>query len=159
MRVTRRHRLAERLLTDVLNRDLPLVHEEACKLEHSIADGTADEIARVLQNPETCPHGHPIPEERTEVGEGELISLAEGEEGKEYRVVSVPEAEEDVQRLLPLAILPGAKVKLVDKPSLSAVMIKRGGDKLALGREIASKIKVKPYERGKRRRRRGRSSR
>lgn len=159
MRVTRRHRLAERLLTDVLNRDLPLVHEEACKLEHSIADETADEIARVLQNPETCPHGYPIPEEKTELKEGELISLAEGEEGREYRVVSIPEEEEDVQRLLPLAVLPGAKVELVDKPSFSAVMIKRGGDKLALSREIASQIEVRPYEGRKRRRRRGRASR
>ncbi len=154
MRVTRRHRLAERLLSDVLNRDLPEVHEEACELEHSLANETADEIANVLENPRTCPHGNPIPEETEEFDE-EVIKLTEGEEGKEYRVITIPEGEEDVKRLLPMAVLPGCDIELSEKPSFSAIMVERNGDKLALSRDIASKIKVKPCGGRKRRRHRG----
>lgn len=158
-RVTRRHRLAERLLSDVLNRDLPRIHEEACKLEHSMADETADEIARVLKNPETCPHGHPIPEKKSEPKSEDLIKLTEGEKGEDYRVVSIPEEKEDVQRLLPLAILPGAKIRIDEKPSFSAIMVSRAGDKVALSRDIASEIEVRPYGKRKRRRHRDRSDR
>ncbi len=158
MGVTRRHRLAERLLCDVLNRDLPEVHEEACKLEHSLANKTADEIAKVLENPETCPHGNPIPEEIEEMDE-DVMKLTEGEEGEEYKVVTIPEEEKDVKRLLPMAVLPGCDIKLAEKPSFSAIMVERNGDKLALSRDIASKIKVKPSGERKRRRRRGRSGR
>lgn len=156
-RVARRHRLAERLLCDVLDRDLSQVHEEACKLEHSLADETADEIARVLENPETCPHGNPIPDEEIEEDE-DLIRLTEGDEGEEYNVVTIPEEKEDIQRLLPLCILPGTEIELSEKPSFSAVMIKRGEDKLALSRDIASKILVTPRGGRKRYRRRGRAS-
>ncbi len=154
MRVTRRHRLAERLLSDVLNRDLSQVHEEACRLEHSLADETADEISRFLENPKTCPHGHPIPEEEADYEEEDLLSLSEGKEGEEYEVVSIPEREEDIKRLLPLAVLPGSKGKLEDKSSVGAMMVRKGQDKLALSRDIGSKIMVRPY--GKRRRRRHR---
>ncbi len=150
MRVTRRHRLAERLLCDVLGRDLPSIHEEACKLEHSITDETANEISRVLENPRTCPHGQPIPTPEEE-DRGELIKLTEGEEGEKYKVRTIPEEKEDIQRLLPLGILPGTEIELVDNPSFSALMIKRGGDKLALSRGIASKIMVEKY--GKRKHR------
>ncbi len=158
MSVTRKHRLAERLLSDVLDLELPDIHDEACKLEHSLGNDTADRIAKVLENPETCPHGYPIPEEAKEEDEN-LIKLTEGEEGEEYKVVTIPEKREDIQRLIPLAILPGSKIELIDKPSFSALMVKRGGDKLALSRDLASKIMVKPHGRRKRRRHRDRTSR
>lgn len=158
MKVTRRHRLAERLLCDVLDRELPSVHEEACKLEHSLASQTADEIARVLENPETCPHGNPIPETKIEEDE-DVIKLTEAEKDEKYEVVTIPERKEDIQRLLPLAILPGSQIKLIEKPSYSAIMVKRGEDKLALSRDIASKIKVRPCGERKRYRHRGRTGR
>lgn len=158
MRVIRRHRLAERLLCDVLDRDISQVHEEACRLEHSVANETADEIARVLDGPTTCPHGNPIPDGEPVMDE-DAIKLTEGEEGEEYIVLSIPEEREDIQRLLPLAILPGSEIELAEKPSLSALMIKRGEDRLALGRDIASKIMVKPCEKRKRYRHRARAGR
>lgn len=157
MKITRKHMLAERLLSDVLNRDLPDIHEEACKLEHSLADETADEIEKVLKNPKTCPHGNPIPEKNPE-SEEDSLKLSEAEEGETYEVITIPEEKEDIQRLLPLCVLPGAKIELTDKPSFSAIMVSRGDDTLALSREIASKIKVRPYEQRKRHRHHGRAS-
>ena len=60
-RLVRRMRLAERLLSDILGMPLPEVYEEACRLEHVISDAVEERIAAVLGDPETCPHGHPIP--------------------------------------------------------------------------------------------------
>lgn len=156
-RVTRRHRLAERLLSDVLDRDLSQVHEEACRLEHSLADETADEIAKVLEDPETCPHGHPIPEGEGALEQEDVMRLTEGSEGHRYEVVSIPEDKEDVRRLLPLAVLPGSKIELTEKTPFSALMIRKGRDKLALSQNLASKIMVRPYGERRRRRRRGRT--
>ncbi len=59
--VVRRHRLAERLLTDVLGMGWDEVDAEACKLEHAISARVEERLIDVLGDPQTCPHGHPIP--------------------------------------------------------------------------------------------------
>ncbi len=61
--VVRKHRLAERLLFDILGLEWNLVHEEAGKWEHVISDVVADRIAEITMKPSTCPHGNPIPGE------------------------------------------------------------------------------------------------
>ena len=60
-RVVRRHRLAERFLTDILGLSWAEAHKEAGKWEHVISDNVEQAIIRVLDNPTTCPHGNPIP--------------------------------------------------------------------------------------------------
>ena len=60
-RVVRRHRLAERFLTDILDLSWADAHQEAGKWEHIISEAVEAAIVRVLGNPTTCPHGNPIP--------------------------------------------------------------------------------------------------
>ena len=60
-RVVRRHRLAERFLTDILELSWADAHTEAGKWEHIISEPVEEAIVRVLGNPTTCPHGNPIP--------------------------------------------------------------------------------------------------
>ncbi|MFN7150439.1 MAG: metal-dependent transcriptional regulator [Microthrixaceae bacterium] len=60
-RVVRRHRLAERFLTDVLGLSWADAHVEAGKWEHVISVPVEEALARVLGDPTTCPHGNPIP--------------------------------------------------------------------------------------------------
>ena len=60
-RVVRRHRLAERLLTDILGLSWADAHKEAGKWEHVISQPVEEALVRVLENPTTCPHGNPIP--------------------------------------------------------------------------------------------------
>lgn len=60
-RVVRRHRLAERFLTDMLGLSWADAHHEAGKWEHVISDAVEKAIDRVLGSPTTCPHGNPIP--------------------------------------------------------------------------------------------------
>jgi DtxR family Mn-dependent transcriptional regulator len=59
--VVRKHRLAERLLTDILGIEWHLVHEEAGLLEHVISERVEQKIIQITGNPSTCPHGNPIP--------------------------------------------------------------------------------------------------
>ncbi len=59
--IVRRHRLAERLVVDVLGIDLQNAHEEAHRLEHAISPGLEAKIDEKLGHPTTCPFGHPIP--------------------------------------------------------------------------------------------------
>lgn len=61
MRVLRKHRLAERLLVDVLGVEHEHVHEEACRWEHVISDRVEARLVEFLGNPTTSPYGNPIP--------------------------------------------------------------------------------------------------
>jgi DtxR family Mn-dependent transcriptional regulator len=59
--VVRRHRLAERFLTDVLELSWADAHAEAGKWEHVISEPVEEALDRLLGQPTTCPHGNPIP--------------------------------------------------------------------------------------------------
>lgn len=74
--VMRRHRLAERLLVDVLQVPWHQVHEEAGRLEHAISDNLEQHLVRLLGDPATCPHGNPIPGSANAVDPGPLTPLA-----------------------------------------------------------------------------------
>jgi DtxR family Mn-dependent transcriptional regulator len=60
-RVMRKHRLAERLLTDVIGLDWPLVHDEACRWEHVMSDVVEQRLVELLDHPQRSPYGNPIP--------------------------------------------------------------------------------------------------
>jgi len=84
LKILRRHRLAERLLTDILEVDIDKVHEIAHRLEHDIA-GIEDYIERKLEDKTTCPHGRPIPPKESY----EEVPLTEAEEGKFYKITKI----------------------------------------------------------------------
>jgi DtxR family Mn-dependent transcriptional regulator len=73
MRVMRKHRLAERLLTDVVGLEWEYVHEEACRWEHVMSDRVEKRLAELLDHPHFSPYGNPIPglDELGEVPTGE----------------------------------------------------------------------------------------
>lgn len=59
--VMRKHRIAERLLTDVIGLDWPFVHEEACRWEHVMSDAVERRLVALLGEPHSDPYGNPIP--------------------------------------------------------------------------------------------------
>jgi DtxR family Mn-dependent transcriptional regulator len=73
-RVMRKHRLAERLLTDVIGLDWELVHAEACRWEHVMSETVERRLVELLDHPTESPYGNPIP------GLHELGEVADGEE-------------------------------------------------------------------------------
>ena len=60
-RVMRKHRLAERLLTDVIGLEWELVHEEACRWEHVMSESVERRLIELLEHPTESPYGNPIP--------------------------------------------------------------------------------------------------
>ena len=80
--VIRKHRLAERLLADVIGLPWHLIHEEAGRWEHVMSDEVEKRIVALLGDPGTCPHGNPIPGSVNEVTDRhEQRPMADGRRG------------------------------------------------------------------------------
>jgi len=143
----RRHRLAERLLTDVLRTEDTLVDERACGLEHALFDGIDDSICTLLGHPQFCPHGKPIPpgkccqEMRSSVRRlvSALCELKPGDEGQiAYIHMNNPSR---LQKLMAMGVLPGVPVKVLrDSPSF---VFEAGYSQFAVDEQIAADIYVR----------------
>ncbi len=97
-RVVRRHRLAERFLTDILGLSWADAHHEAGKWEHIMSEQVEDAMDRVLGSPTTCPHGNPIPGSDYEAPDAvRLVDLATG---RNFVVSRIPEELEFTPGLL-----------------------------------------------------------
>ncbi len=142
--VFRRHRLAERLLTDVLHYDWTDSHEEACKLEHAISDNLANSIEKTLGNPETCPHGNPIPDEKGYLAPTKSEALSNLSQGQRGVVSEIPDENTELLRYLAnLGMLPGVEVKVEEKaPFKGPIMVKVGANSYPLSLEVAAGIYV-----------------
>ena len=96
--VVRRHRLAERFLTDVLGLTWTEAHHEAGKWEHVISPSVEDALNRLLGSPTTCPHGNPIP--GSSYREPDTRHLADVAVGESFTVNRIPEELEFADGLL-----------------------------------------------------------
>ncbi|MEA3345679.1 MAG: metal-dependent transcriptional regulator [Chloroflexota bacterium] len=142
--VTRRHRLWERFLTDVLGLGWNQVHEEACRLEHATSLRVAERLAQLLGQPETCPHGYPVPTAGGEIVLEAGHTLSELEPGQKGVVLHVPEEPELLQYLGDLGLKPQAVVRVeAVAPFQGPLTVRVGGARHTLGRRVASKIMVR----------------
>ena len=89
VRVMRKHRLAERLLTDIIGLDLPHVHDEACRWEHVMSERVEKRMLELLGEPAVSPYGNQIP------GLEELGIASAGSGREPSREISVFEAVEN----------------------------------------------------------------
>jgi DtxR family Mn-dependent transcriptional regulator len=96
--VVRRHRLAERLLTDILGLSWADAHQEAGRWEHVISDAVEAAIVRLLDDPTTCPHGNPIP--GTSYQAPDTVALSDLGVGSGFTVMRIPEELEFTPGLL-----------------------------------------------------------
>ncbi len=144
-KVIRRHRLSERLLTDILGYKWDEVHEEACRLEHAISPRMEDRIAERLGNPITCPHGHPIPDKNGAIVQEKTRPLSELKASERGVIISVFEEDPKMlQYFSSLGLIPGAIVRLEEIAPLGSTLIVRvSGSRHAIGKEVASKIYIK----------------
>tara|TARA_Y100000746_G_scaffold136814_1_gene117181 strand:+ start:4571 stop:5239 length:669 start_codon:yes stop_codon:yes gene_type:complete len=88
--VVRRHRLAERFLTDILGLSWADAHHEAGRWEHVISPSVENAFIRVLDDPTTCPHGNPIPGTDYQTPEGTSV-LSDLDAGNNFVVERIPE--------------------------------------------------------------------
>ncbi len=145
--VVRRHRLAERLLKDLLDVAEGAMESQACEFEHSLSAEVTDSVCTLLGHPPTCPHGEPIPPgpccgttQRT------LRPLVTGlphfEMGATGRIVFIaPKFHDRMDRLAALGVIPGSTVRLHQRSP--SYVIELGETTIALDPEIAGEIFVK----------------
>jgi len=145
LEVLRRHRLAERLLIDVLRLDWSQVHDAACKLEHAIPKDIIEPLEKALKHPKTCPHGNPIPTAFGGIIEEESEPLVDLNPKEKGIIVKITEEKSDVlQYLAALGLVPGASVEVERKiPFGGPITLKVGDVSHTLEHEFASIISVR----------------
>jgi len=143
----RRHRLAERLLTDMLNVPLDEAHEEACRLEHVVSPRLEQRIVATLGDPNACPHGHPMDLDANDV----TISLLDAPLNVELGVARLEnESPEIVRHLAARGLVPGAVVTVRGRDlTAGTVVLESSEGTNTLGVSIAETIRVWPPRRGK----------
>ena len=159
--VIRRHRLSERLLTDVLGLPWDRVHDEAMRLEHSLTPEAEARLTSLLNDPEACPHGGPIPgSDGTDAPRTRTLDTVPA--GTQVRIEQITEEEAALLRYLAsLGLLPRAALAVEEvAPFGGPLLVRVGGARYAIGRDVAAKILVRgdtePEHSRHRRRRRGR---
>jgi DtxR family Mn-dependent transcriptional regulator len=146
--VLRKHRLCERLLTDILDVEWHKAHDYACKLEHGVSDDLAAKIEKALKSPETCPHGNPIDTESRRHLSSKSKPLAESNVGQKVLVTKIVDEQSDVlQYLGTLGLRPGIALEVVEKvPFDGPITVKIHERAHALSRQMASLIHVREVE-------------
>ncbi|UCH11558.1 MAG: metal-dependent transcriptional regulator, partial [Fidelibacterota bacterium] len=144
----RRHRLAQRLLMDVLDVSEKESEELACRFEHFLSEEVTDKVDAFLGYPRIDPNGKPIPAGEGPMEAGEYITplimrLSRVEVGKAARVAFLtPSFHKRFDRLVAFGINPGAVVNLHQRKP--AYVVRLGETELALDPEIADEIYVRP---------------
>ena len=147
--VVRRHRLAERLLVDVLDTPLQLAEAEAHSLEHGISPGLLERIEEKLGYPDTCPYGRPIyraNDNRLRVSDPGVLPLSEAMSGLAYVVMRIPDEDFPLLSfLVESKVLPGQGIVVEDMAGYRGVVdINCNGSRVSLGMDVAARIRVRP---------------
>ncbi len=143
----RRHRLAERLLADVLSTEEALVDERACGLEHALFDGIDESICTLLGHPRFCPHGKPIPlgkccEQMRETVDRLVAPLSELRTGQQGRIAYLQMVDPHrLQKLMAMGVLPGVSLKVLR--TTPTYVFEAGFSQFAVDEEIAADIFVR----------------
>jgi DtxR family Mn-dependent transcriptional regulator len=144
VRTIRRHRVLEAFLVHVLGYSWDRVHAEAEHLEHAASEELIDRMATVLGEPESDPHGAPIPTAAGDFDDTSLPSLADLPVGAAAKLKQVPDDDPaELRYFAELGLIPGAEVELIDRaPFNGPLRIKVAGTEQVVGPEIAGKIQV-----------------
>ncbi len=142
--IVRRHRISERFLVDVLGLPWDEAHEDACRLEHALSPRVLAALEEFLENPEVCPHGHPIPTAEGSIAEVTGAPLCDFDAGSSVRIVQVSEDDDAMLAYLgSLGMFPGTHVRVCEvAPFNGPLMVDVDGSTYALGREVADRILV-----------------
>jgi DtxR family transcriptional regulator, Mn-dependent transcriptional regulator len=146
LKTLRRHRVIEAYLTSALGYSWDRVHDEAERLEHAASDELIDRMAAAIGEPETDPHGAPIPTREGRLQERTLVTLASLAPGVVARIERVSDKNGDRLRYLAeLGIVPGESVAVVAREPFEGPIALRIGDvNRTIGSELASQILVSP---------------
>lgn len=142
--VVRRHRLAERLLADVIGLEWHKVHAEAGRWEHVISDDVEKRLIILLENPSTCPHGNPIP--GTTPPRRKLRRLGDADAGQRVRLERITETVEldrdSLEYLDTSGFRPGTEATVKAKAPDGTLTLSVDGATVAIGPSLAAELYV-----------------
>lgn len=163
--MVRNHRLWERFLVDILHMDWDQVHDEACALEHATSPHLAEHLAAFLSNPQTCPHGYPLPpvtatsagrpvtaEHSASAGSPNAAGrlLYDLEPGFAGEVSAVEETPELLRYCAEAGLVPGARVEVLSRHPVEPILEVRVGESgqaagrtLSVGPRLGRCVRVK----------------
>ncbi len=145
--VIRRHRLAERLLTDVLDMKKGLIHEIGCKFEHLLLEEVEENVCTLLGHPKICPHGKPIPSgrccEKSAREVARVVCLLKDLEIKDRGTIAYLATNDSgrLNKLMAMGALPGISITMVQK--FPSYVFQIGQSQFAIDEEMAEGIYVR----------------
>jgi DtxR family Mn-dependent transcriptional regulator len=144
--IVRRHRLAERLLVDIIGLEWEKVHKEADRWEHVISADVEEKLVALLGDPATCPHGNPIPGSHHKVEGPPSTLLTQSEPGPVVvrRISEKVEIDDSaLQFLVGAKLVPGSSaVVLATGPE--GVRVDSGAGERTIPADIAKLMWVVP---------------
>ncbi len=142
----RRHRLAERLISDLLDAKDSVIHEASCKFEHGLHYGLEDNICTLLGHPKTCPHGKRIPpgsccKSFEKIPKRMIVCLKDLSSGDAGKISYINTQDKEVLRkLIAMGILPGNKIKLLHR--FPSFVFEMNNSSFAIDKDLAENIHV-----------------
>lgn len=143
----RRHRLAERLMMDILDIKGASGDERACEFEHLLHHGVDTKICTLLNHPTTCPHGKPIPpgtccEQARQDGDVGVVALTELKPGERGEIAYLSATDvSKMQKLMSMGVLPGSE--LMVSRTFPSYIFKVGHSEFAVDGELAREIYIR----------------
>jgi DtxR family Mn-dependent transcriptional regulator len=144
--IVRRHRLAERLLVDVIGLEWEKVHKEADRWEHAISADVEEKLVQLLGDPATCPHGNPIPGSAHSVDGPASMPLTQLQPGPVIvrRISEKVEIDDDAIAFLAGAeLIPGSNATLIGSSS-EGVQVSSAAGEQTVPRKLAQLIYAIP---------------
>lgn len=141
--IVRKHRIAETFLVDVLGLDWEAAHEDACLLEHAMSQRVLAALEAYLDNPEVCPHGHPIPNAQGLVAPELGRSLADTAAGEKVVVLRVAEDEDVLGYLGAHGLRPSASLEVLERDEIGGLItVSIAGERVVLSLGVARHVTV-----------------
>ncbi len=162
-KITRKHRILERFLKDVLKIKDENLHAQACEMEHSLSDEAERAICHMLEHPDTCPDDHLIPAcdfdfsscddclndhgdiENIGIREFNLLSISQLPAGEEGEVLFVRGGDEALANSIKLGLNIGSKVTIADSENPNYFAVDLDGSQVEISRDLANNIFLKTF--------------
>lgn len=143
--IVRRHRLIERMLTDIFGYEWWKTHDEAERLEHAISPEMERRLVEKLGDPQTCPHGNPMPgTERRRWSQ----PLEQAPVGAPLVLERIPDQFEHepgfLEYLDQQGLKPGVALRLVQPPSGTSCVVEIDGARRVIRGDCGAKVWVRP---------------
>ena len=161
-KITRKHRILERFLKDVLKIKDENLHAQACEMEHSLSDEAERAICHMLEHPDTCPDNHLIPAcdfdfancddclndhsdiEDIGIRDFNLLSISQLSADEEGEVLFIRGGDSSLSEAMDIGIIIGSKIILSDSAD-SKYNIFLDDSLIEISRDLANNIFVKTF--------------